>query len=163
MSHTFYSIGLNTIAELTHIEPKHAESAIGYLATILRSNLKDDKVFHSLEEEIKLCENYIKLEKWRLGDKISTSIEIDPKSKTAIIPKLLIQPLIENAIRHGVAPFIHGGKVEVSSSSEGKTLTINIHNTTSSKNSVSDSDLEHKNKGHGIAVNNTRERPFCDL
>jgi two-component system sensor histidine kinase AlgZ len=151
---------LNTIAELTHINPKHAESAIDSLAMILRSNLKDDNLFHSLEEETKLCENYLELEQWRLGNKLSSELNISDTAKSAIVPKLLLQPLIENAVRHGIAPFVHGGKLTTKISTKQKVLLIHIHNTTSEKNAISHEELESKNKGHGIAIENTRERLF---
>lgn len=151
---------LNTIAELTHIDPKLAESAIDSLATILRSNLKDDKMFHSLEEEILLCEKYIELEKWRLDEKLETLISLDPSAKSAIVPKLIIQPLVENAIKHGISPFIHGGKVQININEKAQKIIINIHNTTSKQNSLTDKDLEYKNEGHGVAIANTRERLF---
>jgi len=151
---------LNTIAELTHVEPKMAESAIDSLATILRSNLKDDNMFHSLEDEISLCEKYIQLEKWRLDKRLTTSITVDSSAKSAIVPKLIVQPLVENAIKHGIAPFIHGGKVSIDIKTASRKIMINVLNTTSKKNSLTDQDLEYKNEGHGIAIDNTRERLF---
>ena len=150
---------LNTIAELTHIDPKQAESAIDSLATILRSNLKDDDAFHSVEDELILCEKYIQLEKWRIGQKFSITLKIDPAAKAAIIPKLLFQPLIENAVRHGIAPFQKGGNIEVAINSHKKQLTCSITNTVEIKESVPE---EHHRElqGHGIAINNMRERLF---
>jgi two-component system sensor histidine kinase AlgZ len=148
---------LNTIAELTHINPEQAESAINSLATILRSNLKNDDAFHSAEEEIILCEKYIELEKWRLADKLKTTIKIDNNAKSAIIPKLIFQPLIENAVRHGVAPFPDGGKISIKVSRSGKQIIATINNTSNTKNSIRE---ENTLQGHGIAVKNVRERLF---
>ena len=150
---------LNTIAELTHTDPKQAESAIDSLAIILRSNLKDDDAFHSIEDEITLCEKYIELEKWRFDQRLRITFEISPAAKTAIIPKLLFQPLIENAVRHGIAPFQYGGSIEIIINNQKKQLICSITNTVQSKEPVPE---EHHRElqGHGIAVNNLRERLF---
>lgn len=150
---------LNTIAELTHVDPEQAESAIHSLSTILRSNLKDDDAFHSVEDEIHLCEKYIELEKWRIGERLSVLFKIDPHAKTAIIPKLIFQPLIENAVRHGVAPFKGGGHIEIAVRVSKKQLISSIANKVLSKEVIP---TEHHNQlqGHGIAINNVRERLF---
>lgn len=157
---------LNTIAELTHINPQQAESAINSLATILRSNLKNDGAFHSAEDEIILCEKYIELEKWRLGEKLTTKLHISDDAKNAIIPKLIFQPLIENAVRHGVVPFTNGGKITINISHSGKQITAIINNTRTidnipiATNTKSASAQETPLQGHGIAINNVRERLF---
>jgi len=150
---------LNTIAELTHTDPKQAESAINSLATILRSNLKDDEAFHTVEDEITLCEKYIELEKWRIGQRLRITFTTASQAKTAIIPKLLFQPLIENAVRHGIAPFQYGGSIEVIINNHKKQLICAITNTVESKESIPE---EHHRElqGHGIAINNLRERLF---
>ena len=150
---------LNTIAELTHSDPEQAESAIQSLSTILRSNLKDDDAFHSVEDELTLCEKYIELEKWRVGNRLKIMFKIDPFAQNAIIPKLLLQPIIENAIRHGIAPFVHGGNIDVAIRTKQKQLICSITNTITSKEAIPD---EHHNQlqGHGIAINNLRERLF---
>lgn len=150
---------LNTIAELTHADPEQAESAIHSLSTILRSNLKDDDAFHSVEDEIELCEKYIELERWRVGERLHVLFKIDPQSKNAIIPKLIFQPLIENAVRHGIAPFKDGGNIEVAVRVSNKQLICSITNKVISKDAIPD---EHHQQlqGHGIAIRNVRERLF---
>ena len=150
---------LNTIAELTHSDPALAESAIESLATILRSNLKDDDAFHSVEDEITLCEKYVELEKWRVGSRLDITFKVKASAKTAIIPKLLLQPLIENAIRHGIAPFQHGGNINISVINQKKQLICTIVNMIDSKEPVPDKH-HHELQGHGIAINNLRERLF---
>lgn len=150
---------LNTIAELSHSDPDQAESAIQSLSTILRSNLKDDDAFHSVEEEIHLCEKYIELEKWRIGERLKISFAVDNSAKSAIIPKLLFQPLIENAVRHGVSPFQQGGNIEVSIKHYKKQIICGITNFVSNKEAVPEKHHVQL-QGHGIAVNNVRERLF---
>ncbi|MGH1426784.1 MAG: sensor histidine kinase [Arenicella sp.] len=150
---------LNTIAELTHISPEQAESAIHSLSTILRSNLKDDDAFHSAEEEVMLCEKYIELEKWRLGDRLDVLIKVSPSAKNAIIPKLIFQPVIENAIRHGIAPFKDGGTIEVAIRMSKKQLTASIINIVKTRDPIPEKH-DKQLQGHGIAINNVRERLF---
>jgi len=150
---------LNTIAELTHIDPNQAESAIQSLSSILRSNLKNDDAFHSVEEEVALCEKYSELEKWRIGERLNILFKIDPKAKSGIIPKLIIQPLVENAVRHGISPFKEGGNIEIAIRQHQKKLICSITNTIACKETIPQE--HHKQlQGHGIALNNVRERLF---
>ena len=150
---------LNTIAELTHINPNQAESAIHSLSSILRSNLKDDDAFHSVEEEVELCQKYTELESFRIGDRLQANVKVDPKAKDAIIPKLIIQPLIENAVRHGISPFKNGGVIELTIRETNKRIICSIINKIHNSETIPEE--HHKQlQGHGIAINNLRERLF---
>jgi len=129
---------LNTIAELVHVDADHADKAIDSLALLFRASLENERRFQ--------------LERWRLQDRLHIEWNVQVQKDTKVkVPKLILQPLIENAIRHGVT---EDGSISV---------TIDVRETSS------DLSLMVKNlkgvqpairEGHGIAVDNIRERLF---
>jgi len=94
---------LNTIASLTHAEPDKAERAIEDLAELFRASLNADTQI-SLLSEIELTKDYINLESLRLDDRLRVNWEIDPMISELTMPALILQPLVENAIYHGIEP-----------------------------------------------------------
>lgn len=143
---------LNTISELVVSAPEHAESAINSLALLFRANLETNKQYHSLASELRLCERYIELESWRLGSKLTISWNNNIQNDTCWqVPKLLFQPLIENAVVHGK---LDDGSVKISVDlkENNKHLSIKI------KNKIGNSAQE--SRGNGIAIENIRERLF---
>jgi len=142
---------LNTISELTVSEPEQAEQAIHSLSMLFRASLENEQKQHSLESELNLCRRYIELETWRLSDRLTIDWHLGINNeKEWGVPKLLIQPLIENAIVHGQQI---NGKIEISIDlrESSKHLSLMIENTKSA-------DVQNVSKGHGIALNNIRER-----
>lgn len=103
---------LNSIASLIPTDPAKAEHLIAQLSALFRYSLQiaDEE---TLEEELKIVEKYLEIEKVRLGDRLSYEITCDSRCSEFKIPGLLIQPLVENSIKHGIAPLAHGGKVEI--------------------------------------------------
>ncbi len=147
---------LNTIAELAHMDADKAEESIQSLSALLRNNLADDDHLHSLAEELSLTNHYIELERLRLGDRIRLKWIDDIESsqkKSIMIPKLTLQPLVENAFRYGVAPSVDGGDVEIHLTEKNKRLAIKVVNSLSAK-------AEEIEGGAGIALKNIRERLF---
>jgi len=147
---------LNTIAELAHIDADKAEMSIQSLSALLRNNLVDDDHMHNLVHELDLTQHYIELERLRLGERLRIiwKDNIDETDKRDIlIPKLIIQPLVENAIRYGVAPSVDGGDITIELLILNKKLVIRITNSLS-KNSA------NGESGTGIALKNIRERLF---
>ncbi len=104
---------LNTIASLIDINPKAAESTLEHLATLLRSSLKATTDNISLQQEIELCRHYLAIEQQRLGAKlkIDWQIEVDPAAFS--LPALTLQPLVENAVYHGIQRLPKGGVVTI--------------------------------------------------
>lgn len=141
---------LNTISELTQADPQQAEQAIHSLSILFRASLENEKKHHSLENEFTLCERYLELERWRLGDrlKVNWSKNVEQSARWRV-PKLLIQPLCENAIVHGK---LDNGDVNISIDTRESRhhISIMIENDKSKSSSAS--------SGNGIALDNIRER-----
>ena len=107
---------LNSISSLVRFDPDTARELILKLATILRRLLHSTDSFVSLREEIEFIDNYLDIEVVRFGrDKLRVVKDLDPASLDAMIPSMVLQPLVENSIKHGLAPKIEGGSITVRS------------------------------------------------
>ncbi len=102
---------MNSIASLIDIDPKAAEKMVVDLSQLFRASLSEATSV-PLSQEIQLCEQFISIEQMRLGDRLSVEWHVDVDADSIAIPSLLLQPLIENAIYHGVQPLPEGGIVE---------------------------------------------------
>ena len=97
------------------------------LANILRALLKDHDAYVPLREELKFTDDYLDIEVVRFGaDKLHVEKDIDPRTLEVLVPSILLQPLIENSIKHGLEPRIHGGTVTVRSRLEGERISIEV-------------------------------------
>ena len=106
---------LNSIVSLIKKEPDIAKKMLLNLSELLRASLKEDNNFmHSMNDEIILCKKYLEIEKMRLSDRLNVSWNIQEGLENIRIPKLSIQPLIENSILHGIQNLENGGVVEIS-------------------------------------------------
>ncbi|PWK52790.1 sensor histidine kinase [Pleionea mediterranea] len=115
---------LNTIASLIAISPTKAENTLEHLATLLRSSLKPGDDLVSLQTELDLCRHYLEIEQQRLGDKliIEWQIDVDPEAYT--LPPFTLQPLVENAVYHGIQLLVDGGVVSIKAEQvAGKSLS----------------------------------------
>ena len=142
---------LNSVAALIPTSPQQAEVAIENLAKLMRATLKDMRVMVPWKKEIQLCKNYLELEKLRLGDRLQIKIEIDDVDENFLLPGLILQPLIENAILHGVSRMTEGGLLDFSAQQNEEGLQISI------KNPVPDN-KSPKRQGHGIGLDNVQQR-----
>jgi two-component system sensor histidine kinase AlgZ len=142
---------MNTIASLIRTQPAQAETAIEDLADLFRVSLRDTQPFHTLADEIELCDRYLEIEKLRLGDRLNVSYAIDSLPKDALIPPILLQPLVENAIYHGIETLAAGGTVRISGEQIKKDLHIRIENPCQAQPPTA-------NSGHHMAQENIRER-----
>lgn len=121
---------LNTIARLALLEGASKTQDVVYaLSGLLRDNLRDIDVLRTLEEEVKSVEDYLMIQKMRFGDRIQSHIQLDPEIMTALIPALTLQPLIENAIIHGLEKKIEGGTIHVTGHCEDDIVTISVIDT----------------------------------
>ncbi len=121
---------LNTIARLALLEGANRTQEVVYaLSDLLRDNLRDIDVLRTLEEEVKSVKDYLMIQKMRFGDRVQSYIEIDPQIMTVLIPSLTLQPLIENAIIHGLEKKVDGGTIHVRGSYEGGVITISVIDT----------------------------------
>lgn len=121
---------LNTIARLALLEGASQTQEVVYaLSDLLRDNLRDINILRTLQEEIQSVKDYLMIQKMRFGDRIQVEIDIEPEIMLASIPALTLQPLIENAIIHGLEKKIEGGTIHVRGYYEGDTIMISIIDT----------------------------------
>lgn len=141
---------LNTISELTTINPEYAEKAIGSLSMLFRAGLENQRKSHPLQQEITLAKRYLELETWRLDKRLSVEwhIAVNEPSRWDV-PKLILQPLLENAIVHGMQP---DGRVNIQIDIRETThyLSFKLENAIAKDSGAK--------SGHGIAIANIRER-----
>lgn len=141
---------LNTIASLTYDQPEQAERAIEGLADLFRASLKADSSI-SLQQEIEFTCEYIELESLRLNDRLRVSWDIDAEVEQIKLPALTLQPLVENAIYHGIEPQPMGGEVNIVIKQQ-QDLMIRISNPVSKKQH------QQHTEGNQMALENIRER-----
>ncbi len=119
---------MNTIASLTRTDPRQAEEAVEDLSDLLRANLGGSGNRTSLKQELETAAIYQRIEKLRLGDRLNVRWDIGELPMRARIPSLTIQPLLENAIYHGIELLPDGGEVLVTGKQDGDYLDISISN-----------------------------------
>jgi sensor histidine kinase YesM len=111
--HFLYN-SLNSIAGLAHINPDKTENMAVALSELFRYSInKENKTFVRVEEELEMVKKYLEIEKTRFGDKLNYSISADEKVNEILIPKFLIQPLAENAIKHGLSKITEAGRITI--------------------------------------------------
>ncbi len=142
---------LHSISALTTIDPARAREMCINLADFLRSTLGlGEKSLVALEEEIALVRRFLTIEKIRFGDRLQIEEQIEPDAISCLVPPLLLQPLLENAVGHGIANLPNGGAVRIIAKNGAGRLTVLVEN---------DFDPEHKTKRRqGIGLANVRER-----
>jgi len=116
---------LNTIAEMVHEDPDKADAMIGGLSDLLRRTLDLGQVQAiTLEEEIDLVSRYVEIQRSRFGDRLQVRLTIAPEARRARVPPLLLQPIVENAIRHGLGARLDAGRIEIDAQVQGETLRL---------------------------------------
>ncbi len=143
---------LNSAIALVRAEPRKAERLLEDLSDLFRYALADPGESVTLADEIALAQRYLAIEKVRFGERIQVEWSLDPRADAARLPPLLLQPLVENAVKHGVEPSASGAQIRVSTQARGSTVVIKVSNTVSSPVSAPPS------AGHGLALANVRER-----
>lgn len=118
---------MNIIASLIHVDPDKAEQAVEDLSELFRASLKMAGAQTTLQQEMDLCKKYINIEQLRLGERLRVNWQVDAANQTNI-PLLTLQPLIENAIYHGIAPSEKGGVVDINIYTEKSRLHIKVSN-----------------------------------
>ncbi len=120
---------MNTIAGLIPSRPKLAEQVVEDLSELFRASLEDAAVLISLEEEIALAQQYLRIEALRFGDRLSINWNIDQPLPDFQIPRLCLQPLLENAIIHGIQPCTSDGVINISVTHSSSELLLTVQNT----------------------------------
>jgi two-component system, LytTR family, sensor histidine kinase AlgZ len=141
---------MNTIASLTRSDPALAEQAVQDLADLFRASLSDQRQTITLEEELEVGRTYQRIEELRLGPRLRVDWDVERLPRDARVPGLLLQPLIENAIYHGIEPRPEGGTVGIVGELTGELITIVVRNPVSERQSGRD--------GNRLALANIRER-----
>ena len=121
---------LQGISTLIDVDPATAKNVLRKLSTLLRSALtRSGADLVELAEEIKFLESYLDLEQLRLGPRLKSTFHVSPQARNVMIPQLILQPLIENAIVHGVACSREGGWVEIFATHTGDQLRVQVRNS----------------------------------
>jgi len=142
---------MNTIAALTRSNPARAEEAVQDLADLFRATLSEKRNEIALSEEIEVALTYQRMEQLRLGDRLRVDWKIDSLPRDALVPGLTLQPLLENAIYHGVEPRPDGGTVTVTGEFNKGMITIVV------RNPLPAADVTMRD-GNRLALANIRER-----
>jgi two-component system sensor histidine kinase AlgZ len=143
---------MNTIASLTRSNPAQAEEAIEDLSDLFRVSLSDARAQITLEEEIEIARTYQRIERLRLGDRLQVRWDVGGLPPRCVVPSLLLQPLLENAIGHGIEPLPQGGIVDVRGRLDDGVVMLEVTNP---KPSGMPPPLR---RGHRMALDNIRQR-----
>ena len=144
---------MNTIASLTRSNPTLAEQVTEDLAELFRVSLGDASVPVRLSRELEVCRQYLRIEKQRLGERIEDSWQVDDLPAEALIPGLSLQPLVENAVYHGIEPSASGGVIRISGGREDGLVWIRV------TNSFPDAEKERtREAGNRMAQDNVGQR-----
>jgi two-component system, LytTR family, sensor kinase len=118
---------LNTIAEMVHEDPEKADTMIAGLSDLLRRTLDLGAVQEiPLAGELELVSRYLEIQKARFGDRLRVNMSIAPAAASALVPTLLLQPLVENAIRHGLGTRVDAGRIDIEARIDGGRLIVAI-------------------------------------
>ena len=148
---------LNSVASLVRSKPEMARTMTVKLANILRALLKDHDAYVPLRDELKFTDDYLDIEVVRFGaEKLRVEKDIDPRTLDILVPSILLQPLIENSIKHGLEPRIHGGTVTLRSRLEGDRIFIEVSDDGVGMTGRPESAI--RRTGSGIGMKNVQER-----
>ena len=132
-----------------------ARRMLAQIGELLRTTLDSEAAAETtLSQEMALTEQYLAIEQTRLGDRLRVEMAISPETFDALVPSMLLQPLVENAVRHGVAPIVGGGTIRIQSKLSGAHLKISVGNSGPARTPVELTNLPT----HGIGLRNTAER-----
>lgn len=120
---------LNAVLSLIRKEPRRAEEALESLSELFRVLMRDPRDLVPLSEEILLCRQYLDLERLRLGDRLRIEWSIDDVPQDCLVPPLMLQPLIENAVYHGIEPSDFGGTLRIVFKRQATAIRIEIINS----------------------------------
>ncbi len=141
---------LNAVLSLIRTDPKRAEVAIEDLAELYRMLMTDTRTLTTLDREMEVTRQYLNLEHLRLGERLRVDWNVDGAPADALVPPLLLQPLVENAVYHGIEPGAAPGTIEIAIGREGERIRVLLKNPYHP---------EHQHRqGNRIALANIRER-----
>ena len=140
---------LNSAIALVRAEPARAEVLLEDLSDLFRHALAEPGESVTLADEIALAQRYLAIEQVRFGDRLRVTWTLDPAANAARLPPLLLQPLVENAVKHGVEPSPTGAQLKISTERRGSVVVIKVRNTVPAGQGAG---------GQGLALANVRDR-----
>ncbi len=150
---------LNSVSSLVRFDPDTARELIVKLANILRRLLRHSEAFVQLREEIRFIDDYLDIEVVRFGrDKLRVSKDLEPVSLDVMVPSMLLQPLVENSVKHGLAPKIEGGNIHLRSRLQDGSLTVEVEDDGVGMGAASFLERPTGMGGSGIGIANVAER-----
>lgn len=141
---------LNSIASLIMSRPEAAEQAVEDLAELFRASLKDSQGVTNVSDELRLCELYLGIEQLRLGERLQVSWQVDEAALDQPMPSLVLQPLVENAVYHGIARLPEGGCITVVLARHGDVIEATVDNPVPPGDQIS--------SGNQMALANVEQR-----
>jgi len=140
---------LNSAIALVRAEPAKAENLLADLSELFRHALADAQEPRPLAQELALAEHYLAIEQVRFGERLRVEWSLDPAAAQARLPPLVLQPLVENAVKHGVEPSPSGATLRISTQRRAGVVVIKVSNTVPAGTGA---------RGHGLALDNVRQR-----
>lgn len=141
---------INAVLSLIRSQPKRAETALEDMADLFRVLMAENRDLVPLEQEITLCKQYLNIESLRMEDRLRVDWQVDELPNHALVPPLILQPLVENAVYHGIEPIAEGGEIVVIITHKANELRIKISNPYQANNS--------HHMGNKMALKNIKER-----
>ncbi|MCB1956853.1 MAG: histidine kinase [Rhodocyclaceae bacterium] len=148
---------LNAVLGVIRSDPKRAEAALEEMSDVFRAVMKENRDLIPLDDELALCERYLGLERLRLGDRLHVDLDMEDVPPDALVPPLMLQPLVENAVYHGIEPLSEPGTVTVRGALRGGEIVFEVTNPIAK--------AARPHQGNQMAMANIRERLmlFYDL
>lgn len=153
---------LNTIVSLIRTQPEKAREVLVFLGEFLRHNMRQGVAFHSVQEECEHVQAYLAIEEARFRDKLQVNMDIEEGTEGFLLPPLVLQPLVENAVRHGLLPNENGGTVSLHVHKNGDSLDILVRDDGSGISSFKLRDILEGNQDEraetGLGLKNVHRR-----
>jgi two-component system sensor histidine kinase AlgZ len=147
--HFLYN-SINAVLSLIRAEPRRAERALEDMADLFRVLMADNRTLAPIGDEIELAKQYLAIESIRLGDRLRVAWKTDGVPRDALVPPLVLQPLVENAVYHGIEPSESGGEISVEAVREGGRIVLCLTNPYPGESKIT--------AGNRMAIANIRER-----
>jgi two-component system sensor histidine kinase AlgZ len=143
---------MNTIAALTRTSPERAEQAVEDLADLFRASLSDASSRITLKDELEIARTHQRIEQLRLGERLTVRWDVDDLPMRTLVPSLMIQPLLENAVYHGIETLPRGGEVSIVGRRDEHSVSIEVRNPILAQSGYSE------REGNRMALENIRQR-----
>jgi two-component system sensor histidine kinase AlgZ len=141
---------MNSIASLIMSRPEAAEQAVEDLSELFRAGLQDSKRATTVADELHLCELYLGIEKLRLGERLQVAWQVDAAVREQPMPSLMLQPLVENAVYHGISQLPEGGTISIAVHLSGGEVRVSVENPVPAR--------AMHTEGHHMALANIEQR-----